>query len=182
MTLILLSSLAMAGAANAANVNQGFYVSTSPNANHVKVDSKKGYYPKLSHTAFTPRLAVGYDFGTYRVEVNYANLGKIKYRDKATYADVKVKDFGLSAMYNFAPSHAFQPYLGAHLIYTKAKTYAHTSKSKYSKRENSVGLGALAGVEYQFNNSLFGGVNLEYAQLTSKINSASAGISLRYKF
>lgn len=197
IALILASGLAMAGTANAtdlnqwlSNPNQGFYVSATANMSHTKVDSDDGI-PSISNSKITPKIAVGYDFGAYRVELNYADLGKLKYQEHNDYyGDVaftgKIKNLGVSAMYNFAPEKAFQPYLGARLMYTKFTSNASATilgeSYSFSDSEHRVGFGALAGVEYRLDSNLFAGVNVEYDRIATNAGSTSAGVSIRYKF
>ncbi len=181
IALVLASGLAMASVANAEDfamdLNQGVYVSATANVSNTSIDDTP-----LSRSAITPKIAIGYDFGTYRVELNYADLGKLKHHVNSNELNVKLKNLGVSAMYNFAPEKAFQPYLGGRLIYTKASLNAKVYNHHFSDSEKKFGFGAMLGAEYRLDSNIFTGINFEYDRLASNASSASAGISIRYKF
>ncbi len=169
--------------------NKGFYVSAYADFTKTKVtfDSVNATLEDLKTSGFTPALAVGYDFGGFRAEVNYKDLGKLTSDDPAIKGEMKIKNLGFSGIYNFRASTSFQPFIGGRLVYTKFNTDNELKQSLENQgievKSNNLGVGVVTGMEYQLIENLLVGMDAHWDLLShDPAHSFGAGLTLRFRF
>lgn len=122
--LILLSF--EASAADGAQ-SKGFYVQTDIGLTREKL-TNAGTNAKYKKQAVHPRFSAGYDFGQWRLALDYSRYRTIKKDAHAstkaqnileteynTHNKVKSQSVGLSAIYDFETQSPVKPYVGARL-------------------------------------------------------------------
>lgn len=136
--------------------------------------------------SFTQRISVGYAFDkNFRLAVDYTNYGKVT----ANYADVvdvslKGKSLGLTGFYDFDLAD-FKPYVGVRVSANKGEGDV-TANARYYRidfvTETSIGIGALAGVQYKLTDNVALNTNIEYNRLASDVSDVGVKAGLRFSF
>lgn len=170
-----------------------FAVATSANANwygQVDVGYSKLKADDLKASNFSPSLAAGYDFGDYRVAVDYTNYGKIKETSQVVggvaNSEFKAYGLGVSAIYDINLGQQLTPYVGVRVatnyLSHKEKNPTESSTVKFGR----IGYGAVAGVQYNFTQSFLLNAGVEYNKLgsvdgsTAKQYGAKVGLRLNF--
>lgn len=193
---VLAPSLMLAAAAHADNFdntintnNKGIYVSANANFARTEMpfDSVDADLQPLERSGFTPAIALGYDFGPVRSEINYEDLGTLTSSDPYIKGNLKVKNVGITTVYNFRHQADIQPYVGGRVMYTQFKADDQLTQSLAEQgielKSNHMGLGVVGGVEYKVIDNLLVGVNANWDLLSGDpANSLGGGLTLRAKF
>ncbi|HHF3963877.1 TPA: opacity family porin [Haemophilus influenzae] len=137
-------------------------------------------------SSFTQRISVGYAFDkNFRLAVDYTNYGKVT----ANYADVvdvslKGKSLGLTGFYDFDLAD-FKPYVGVRVSANEPDVTV-TANARYYRidfvSETSIGIGALAGVQYKLTDNVALNTNIEYNRLASDASDVGVKAGLRFSF
>ncbi|QEY24410.1 opacity family porin [Neisseria animalis] len=188
---VILAGLSGIAAAN------GWYVQGDVGASKLQV--KESVF-KVKDTNPSARIAVGKDTGALRYALDYTYFGKLDNHEKGVNrgvpfdhkAKMKVHSVGLSAIYDFENATALTPYVGARLGLNIADADSRTvygnSLSTVSETSTTVGIGGLAGAQYQFTDKLAANAGLEYNYLgkiganDGKVSQYGANVGLRYNF
>lgn len=149
-------------------------------------------------TVTNARISVGKSFGNARYALDYTHFGKVKGSASDTYSsaqsDLTAQGIGISAIYDAHNQTALTPYVGirAGLNRLSGNINSRTNNSSYSYSETStqLGIGVLAGVQYQVNDRLALNVGTEYNYLGKldgdkyplKVHQYGALAGLRYNF
>ncbi|WP_265468999.1 opacity family porin [Haemophilus influenzae] len=139
-------------------------------------------------SSFTQRISVGYAFDkNFRLAVDYTNYGKVT----ANYADVvdvslKGKSLGLTGFYDFDLAD-FKPYVGVRVSANEPDvTVTENANARYYRidfvTETSIGIGALAGVQYKLIDNVALNTNIEYNRLASDASDVGVKAGLRFSF
>ncbi|MDG6882071.1 opacity family porin [Phocoenobacter uteri] len=188
-TLISLTSMANAGIAD----DRGFYIEDNGKGLYVQGDIgfSQIHIDELgSESTPVQRLAVGYDFGKFRLDVDYTRYTAFKEKecsnDSCLDASLKFSGVGVNAIYNFNTEEDLQPYLGIRVSNNEGKLSASAkngnSSAYASGYDSSLGVGALLGLEYRTTRHLFIGGKISYDKLFSNANQFGASVTTRYKF
>lgn len=201
---IAIGALAVVSTASA---NSNFYV--QGDLGYSKIKLKDDY--SFSKNKFTPSIAVGYDFGDWRLAADYSYFGKIhdSYTNStavnATNYDIvkgngeyKVHSLGFSAIYDINLNSAFEPYVGARIAlnrhsindsWTQVSAQGGsimTIKGSETEKETKFGYGVLAGVQYKLTSNLAINGGIEWNRLgkfdDTTVNQYGAKVGLRYDF
>lgn len=170
-----------------------FAVASTANANwygQVDVGYSKLKVEDLKGSSFSPSLTVGYDFGDYRIAVDYTNYGKIKETSQVVggvaSSELKAYGLGVSAIYDINLGQQLTPYVGARLA---ANYLSHKEKNPTDNstvKSGNIGYGAVAGVQYNFTPNFLLNAGVEYNKLGSadgdKVNQYGAKVGLRLNF
>ncbi|HHF3626766.1 opacity family porin [Haemophilus influenzae] len=134
--------------------------------------------------SFTQRISVGYAFDkNFRLAVDYTNYGKVT----ANYADIvdvslKGKSLGFTGFYDFDLAD-FKPYVGVRVSANEGDV---TANARYYRidfaTETSIGIGALAGVQYKLTDNVALNTNIEYNRLASDVSDVGVKAGLRFSF
>lgn len=142
--------------------------------------------------SFTQRISVGYAFDkNFRLAVDYTNYGKVT----ANYADIvdvslKGKSLGFTGFYDFDLAD-FKPYVGVRVsanepdVTENANANANANARYYRidfVSETSIGIGALAGVQYKLTDNVALNTNIEYNRLASDASDVGVKAGLRFSF
>ncbi|HHF4079112.1 TPA: opacity family porin [Haemophilus influenzae] len=137
-------------------------------------------------SSFTQRISVGYAFDkNFRLAVDYTNYGKVT----ANYADVvdvslKGKSLGLTGFYDFDLAD-FKPYVGVR-VSANEPDVTENANARYYRidfvSETSIGIGALAGVQYKLTDNVALNTNIEYNRLASDASDVGVKAGLRFSF
>ena len=140
--------------------------------------------------SFTQRISVGYAFDkNFRLAVDYTNYGKVT----ANYADVadvslKGKSLGFTGFYDFDLAD-FKPYVGVRVSANEADVTANANanaNARYYRIDfatgTSIGIGALAGVQYKLTDNVALNTNIEYNRLASDVSDVGVKAGLRFSF
>lgn len=189
---ILLGSLAIATTANANWYVQGDFGRT-------KIKSGTADDGQFNKNVSDLRLSVGYKFTDFRIALDYTRYGTVKerYEDDTEVTDttLKLKGFGVSAIYDFNLNSPIKPFVGARLALNTFSDKDDTlhkdpnvpvQREVDSSKETRLGYGALAGASYDFTPNFAAVGTVEYNHLGRsgdvKVNSYGAKIGLRYSF
>ncbi|ENT0616794.1 autotransporter outer membrane beta-barrel domain-containing protein, partial [Neisseria gonorrhoeae] len=100
-----------------------------------KISTVSDYFRNIRTHSIHPRVSVGYDFGGWRIAVDYAryrkwndnkysvNIKKLENKNKKKTENQEngsfhaVSSLGLSAVYDFKLNDKFKPYIGARVAY-----------------------------------------------------------------
>lgn len=136
--------------------------------------------------SFTQRISVGYAFDkNFRLAIDYTNYGKVT----ANYADIvdvslKGKSLGFTSFYDFDLAD-FKPYVGVRVSANKGEGDV-TANARYYRidfaTETSIGIGALAGVQYKLTDNVALNTNIEYNRLASDVSDVGVKAGLRFSF
>lgn len=185
--------------------NTGYYVQGDVLTSKMGV---KDFSGTLKKNKVGTRIAVGKDNGNLRYQADYTYFGKVKDDTAITLSDGTVtvnvgrKDkftahsVGFSTIYDFDTKTALQPYvglrLGVNLLDVDIVATATNVNTTYSatavreERKTQVGIGALAGVQYNINSKFSVDAGVEYNYLGKaekfKFNQYGASVGLRYNF
>ncbi|MGK8946676.1 opacity family porin [Haemophilus influenzae] len=138
--------------------------------------------------SFTQRISVGYAFDkNFRLAVDYTNYGKVT----ANYDDIadvslKVKSLGFTGFYDFDLAD-FKPYVGVRVSANEPDvTVTENANARYYRidfvTETSIGIGALAGVQYKLTDNVALNTNIEYNRLASDASDVGVKAGLRFSF
>lgn len=184
--------------------NTGYYVQGDVLASKMGV---KDFSGTLKKNKVGARIAVGKDNGNLRYQADYTYFGEIKQNrsenvNMPVLGDVALKrkdqfnahSVGFSTIYDFDTKTALQPYVGLRVgvnlldvdIVGTASTATESSTTTREERKAQVGIGALAGVQYNINSKFALNAGLEYNYLGKaekfKFNQYGANVGLRYNF
>ncbi|WP_439243313.1 OmpW family outer membrane protein [Lonepinella sp. BR2474] len=169
-------------------------VATSANATNWYVQGDLGYsknkftsYPEIDKSKFEPRLSVGYDFGDFRLAVDYTHYGKFSGTDGyGDYTSSKIYGIGFSGIYDFEINSDIKPYVGVRLASNVFKTDNSSGGFFESKTQTKFGYGALVGAQYKLDANWAVNGGIEYNRLGSfedtKVNNYGAKVGIRYNF
>ncbi len=193
MKKIALAILASLGVATAAQASNNWYVEA--NAGY----SKLKYADTFNKSRFVPSIAVGYDFGDWRLAADYTHFGKVSsdtINNNGYHYDGNTKIYGLgfSAIYDIQVNPVVTPYVGARVSLNHLKTTHNASwnwgtgsrSASESESDTKVGYGVFAGVQYKLapNLSLNGAV--EYNRLAhyygDNLKQYGLKLGIRYDF
>lgn len=187
-----------------------FAVASTANANwyaqadlgYSKVKTSNLALGDLNDGTFNPALAVGYDFGDWRLAVDYSHYGKIngsyRYSEAGSVttgnSSLRVTGLGVSAIYDFNINSAFSPYVGVRLAQNllsvkdssttvSSGTIIHDSESEKKTR---TGYGIVAGAQYQLAPNWLFNAGVEYNQLgkidNMKVKQYGLKAGIRFNF
>ena len=161
---------------------EGFYIQADAGASRLSIDLEHptGTITQSDNT-FSPRIALGYDFGTFRMDLGYNKYGKIKFNDPF-HSSIKVTTIDARFIKSFNNDAETRPFVGAKLNYSSfdLKTDLEGVKLKY---KDSAGVGALAGFEHRINRNIFIGSSIEANYLSADpVLQLGANAFLRFKF
>ncbi|MDH2997525.1 hypothetical protein A1D22_07295 [Pasteurellaceae bacterium LFhippo2] len=148
-------------------------------------------YDIVKDNVLSQRVSVGYDFANkFRVAADYTNFGTAKTTyENLVDVSLKIKSLGLTGFYDFNINSKFTPYVGVRLAYNKADIKASTTNtySRYytlsdSASESRLGIGALAGVQYDLAPNLKINAGVEYNRIAADVAQAGVKVGIRYNF
>ena len=163
--------------------SKGIYIQADAGLSGIGIDLNTYEYgtENFSNTNFTPRIALGYDFGTMRLDVDYTDYGKIEIYDDSD-VHIKIKTIGVKFIKLFNNNSNFRPFVGGRLNYSTLKSNCNMIKDQLNN-EHSLGLGGLGGIEYRLNNHFFIGAGMEINYLSADPTLQLGGSAfLRFKF
>lgn len=171
-----------AAAADGLGEGTGPYIQGDIGLAKVKTQSEfRSIKQAYDESTLLPRASVGYDFGQFRAAADYTHYGKIDDGKSGAYASTKAQGLGVSAVYDFDAGQ-FQPYVGARASLNHIKrTESHTGYSS-SDRRTKAGIGVLAGVGYQLNDSTTLDAGYRYNHFEKDLKAHEATVGVRYKF
>lgn len=190
----LILGTVLAGLSSVAFANtSGWYVQGDLGVSKLQGKDSSG---QLKDDALTGRVAVGKDTGDVRIAGDYTYFGKAEQQSSiATIshnAEINAHSVGLSAIYDFNTNSTLTPYVGARLGLNKIEFNSNTqvgslNTSSYLEDKTTVGVGALAGVQYSVNPNIAINAGAEYNYLgkianDAKVDQYSANVGLRYNF
>ena len=174
---IVLGALAFSTTASA-----NWYAGVDLGASRIKFSE----YSELNETKLTPSVSVGYDFGDWRLAADYTYYGSFDGQSAGEYTEAKIYGLGFSAFYDFNINSDIKPYVGARVSQNTFKVENRVAGFLDNDTHYKLGLGVVAGAQYQFaqNWSLNGAV--EYNRLgkfeDTKINQYGAKVGIRFDF
>ncbi|STZ76688.1 opacity family porin [Bergeriella denitrificans] len=186
----LLLTAVLAGLSGAAAAN-GWYVQGDVGASRLEAKNDTG---KVKDTKPTGRVSVGKDFGAARVAADYTYMGKVKNSESGDNfshnAEVSAHSVGVSGIYDFHNASALTPYVGARVGLNRldidTRTVVGNSSASASEDKTQIGIGALAGAQYQLTNNLAANAGIEYNYLgkvaDAKVHQYGVNAGLRYNF
>lgn len=196
---ILFGAFAVATSANAAWYAQA-------DLGYSKVKTSNLEFGDLNKGTFYPAVAVGYDFGDWRLAADYTHYGNIK--SSYSYAELgstasgtsslKVTGLGISAIYDFNINSQFVPYAGIRLsqnllnikdssISTSTQLGSTvTTVANESEKKTRTGYGIVAGAQYQLAPNWLFNAGVEYNQLGKidnvKVKQYGLKAGIRFNF
>lgn len=187
-----------------------FAVATSANASwyaqadlgYSKVKTSNLELRDLNDGTFNPALAVGYDFGDWRLAVDYSHYGKIngnyRYSEAGSVTtgttSLRVTGLGVSAIYDFNINSVISPYVGVRLAQNllSIKDSSTTTSAgltvidSESEKKTRTGYGIVAGAQYQLAPNWLFNAGVEYNQLGKvdgvKVNQYGLKAGIRFNF
>lgn len=184
LIVTMLSTLALSALALSAQAQ--WYVQGDLGASKIDIT----HVNSSDSSSFTQRISVGYAFDkNFRLAVDYTNYGKVT----ANYADVvdvslKGKSLGLTGFYDFDLAD-FKPYVGVRVSANEPDvtvTANANANARYYRidfvSETSIGIGALAGVQYKLTDNVALNTNIEYNRLASDASDVGVKAGLRFSF
>ncbi|MDO4431215.1 MAG: OmpW family outer membrane protein [Lonepinella koalarum] len=187
-----------------------FAVASTANANwyaqadlgYAKVKTSNLNLGDLNEGTFNPAIAVGYDFGDWRLAVDYSHYGKInnsyRYTDASSTvtgsSSLRVTGLGVSAIYDFNINSAISPYVGVRLaqnllnIQDSSTEVAGSTVTHYNEKEKKTrtGYGIVAGAQYQLAPNWLFNAGVEYNQLGKvedvKVKQYGLKAGIRFNF
>lgn len=161
----------------------GPYVQGDLGLGHVKAKSDfNSVRDTYNESKLLPRASVGYDFGQVRTAVDYTHYGKIDEGNNGAYASTKAQGVGVAAIYDFDQYGQVQPYVGARVAANRIKRIESAAGFSRSERETKAGVGVLAGVGYQLDNTTTFDAGYRYNRFDSNLKAHEATVGVRYKF
>lgn len=172
---------------------QNWYVQGDVGASKLEAKEKGEKY-KDNATAF--RIGAGKDSGNIRYAVDYTYFGKLQnnetYDTDTHNAELLAHSVGVSAIYDFDTKTAFTPYVGArtavNVLKFEVTETSPSSSENFSETKTQLGVGALAGVQYNFTPAMALNAGVEYNYLgkignsDAKINQYGVNVGFRYNF
>lgn len=186
-----LTAAAIAAALSAsAFAAPGVYI--QGDAGVARIKAKDGDY-SASKSGFSPRVSVGYDFGTnIRGAVDYTHYKEAKYGNGAAGESGKTKfhSIGFSGIYDIPVSGPVKPYVGGRVgINRVSDKYTETGvgyRAESSYKKTKVGVGAMAGVAYEVTDNLALDAGYRYNYWgkfdDAKVHTHEGSVGVRYKF
>lgn len=141
----------------------------------------------FNKNVFSQRVTGGLDFQNgNRLALDVTRYGRVK--ENYSHSSFKFDAYGVGVSYTYAIPLNFpvRPYIGARVAMTIGKSKSEYHVGNYSKSDSStktrLGIGGLAGVEYNITQNVAVGIGAEYSRLASDVNSLSGNGFLRYTF
>lgn len=187
-----------------------FAVATSANASwyaqadlgYSKVKTSNLEFGDLNKGTFYPSVAVGYDFGDWRLAADYTHYGKIngsyRYVDTGDIVtgshSLRATGLGTSAIYDINLNSELTPYVGVRLAFNaidskdSATRIQGTSVTHSSESEKKIklGYGVVAGAQYKLAPNWLFNAGVEYNQLGKlegvKVNQYGLKAGIRFNF
>lgn len=206
MKKVILATLVASVSTLAVANTTGVYVQADvlPSRIEAKFDGEKA---KDSTTGF--RISAGKKINDIRGVVDYTHFGKLEEKETSAngdyaYSKLTIQSIGASALYDFNTQSGFTPYVGAKVAVNQARATWNDrdtvhlqeangvvvdKKVEYdsgSEKKTKVGVGVLAGVQYQVNPQFAVDAGVEYNHLgkfsDTKVNQYGAKVGVRYSF
>ncbi|WP_053067703.1 opacity family porin [Muribacter muris] len=186
-----LTLLATLGLSNVATAQTGWFVKGDLGYGKLSLKAPGVTFKKNN---FSQAIGAGYDYGDFRLSLDYTHNQKLKSEDNrfgsSVKADLTVHQIGFNAVYRFANESAVEPYLGARISanFVNSNTYIREPGLTLETETSDLrtGYGALAGVEFKLADHLNADVGVQYDYLGKidnvKVQNIGVKTGLRYTF
>lgn len=184
----LLSTFAATSFAN--QDDKGFYVQGDLGFSKIEIEYLDSGFDVIDDSSFTQRLSGGYDFGRFRVALDYTNYGSYSrnvsdgYRSASLKA--KITSLGLTGFYDFKSVGNFGPYVGVRLSSNQFKLSGYAYGGGYSNSgaasERVGGIGILAGTQYKLTQNVSLNLGAEFNRLSEETRQFGINAGIRYSF